>query len=126
MSKLGWVLVPVIPTDRMLNEFSGIWWPHVPQSQLTAWAKDKRAEELKAYAAMLAVAPSAPVDCSQLDAANAHIRQLQKLLRDKDYELKRAYKKMKYAHDKRREAEAKLASVVTQDPEEKHNDESER
>jgi hypothetical protein len=94
----GWVLVPVVPSERMLTEFSGVWAPWLP--------KKRRELELKAYADMLAVVPTAPVgDSSQVQALQAQIRRLYKELDISKAETKKAYKKLKYAWDKIRALE---------------------
>jgi hypothetical protein len=54
----GWVLVPLVPTERMLTEFSGVWAPWLP--------KARRDLELKAYADMLAAVPTPPSECGAM------------------------------------------------------------
>lgn len=103
----GFVLVPVIPTERMLNEFSGVWWPNLGMNELRQWTKEKRLLEEKAYAAMIAVAPSAPVeDSSQLQAMQSQLRHLCKELAKSKAETRKAYKKLEYAWGKIRALEA--------------------
>ena len=49
----GWALIPIEPTERMLGEFAGCYWPHM--------CREKQEHERAAYAAMLAVCPTPPV-----------------------------------------------------------------
>lgn len=106
----GWALVPLIPTERMLNEFSGVWWPNCDSAELTKWAKDKRLLEEQAYAAMILAAPSPPVSGdSEIDSLRKNLLRKNKVIRAKDAEINKAYKKLKYAFDKLRATEAKLA-----------------
>lgn len=95
----GWVLVPRVPSDRMLTEFSGVWAPWLPAN--------RRELELKAYDAMLAVVPSAPLAIdSQVESLKADIKRKSKIIRYKDSEINRAYKKLKNAFDRIRRLEA--------------------
>lgn len=91
----GWVLVPVIPSERMLTEFSGVWAP---------WLPTKRRElELQAYAAMLAVVPSAPAPgggVTEVQLLREQVRKLEKRLGQSQAETRKAYKKLAYAWDK--------------------------
>lgn len=89
----GWALVPVKPTERMLTEFSGVWAPWLP--------KDRRALELEAYAAMLAVVPTPPAgETTEVEALRKQIKRLQKQLGISQAETRKAYKKLKYAWEK--------------------------
>lgn len=104
----GWVLVPVVPSDRMLTEFSGVWALWLP--------KNRRELELKAYADMLAVVPTPPSSAgSEIDALRAKLDQQRRLLarvkKDKDYELNRAFKKLKNVFDRLRVAQARIAEL---------------
>lgn len=95
----GWVLVPRIPSERMLTEFSGVWAPWLP--------KKRRELELRAYDAMLAVVPSAPSpENSALAGAERRARTEYISRKKAEAETKRAYKKLKYAWDKIRALEA--------------------
>lgn len=85
----GWQLVPVIPTERMLSEFSGVWWPNIP--------RDKGVHEEAAYAAMLSVAPSPPV---QGESEVEGLRELNKRL---SLHLKTATESAKKARSERGE-----------------------
>lgn len=90
----GWVLVPVVPSERMLTEFSGVWAPWLPAR--------RRELELKAYADMLAVCPSPPSGDSITEAQvlRAQIRKLEKELGRSKAETRKAYKKLEYAWGK--------------------------
>ena len=89
----GWVLVPVVPSERMLTEFSGVWALWLP--------KDRRELELKAYADMLAVVPTPPCGGdTEAEALRHQIKQLQKQLGISKAETRKAYKKLEYAWGK--------------------------
>lgn len=96
----GWVLVPVVPTERMLTEFSGVWAPWLPSA--------RRELELKAYADMLAVVPTAPSGDTVTEAQllREQIRRLEKRLGQSQAETRKAYKKLEYAWGKIRALEA--------------------
>lgn len=101
MIRAGWVMVPLIPTERMLNEFSGVWWPHVDREELRRWAKDKRLLEEQAYAAMLAVAPTPPEGgTDEVQLLREQIKRLEKRLGQSQAETKKAYKKLEYVWGK--------------------------
>lgn len=70
----GWALVPVVPSERMLTEFSGVW---------AQWLPKKRRElELQAYSAMLAVVPSSPIGGdTELEAVKNQLRTVEANLR---------------------------------------------
>lgn len=92
----GWVLVPVIPSERMLTEFSGVWAP---------WLPTKRRElELQAYAAMLAVVPSPPVREDDRDVLihtlKLQIHRLKTTLNQKTAQCDKAYDKIRAMHEK--------------------------
>lgn len=84
MIPYGWALVPIMPTERMLNEFSGVWWPNLGMNELRQWTKEKRLLEEKAYAAMLAAAPSPPTEDGNLQV---QITKLNRRLRKKAQQL---------------------------------------
>lgn len=101
----GWVLVPIVPSERMLTEFSGVWALWLP--------KNRRALELKAYADMLAVVPTPPTgEDSEVATLRAQVRQLKKQLGISKGETRKAYKKLDYAWDKIRG----LENVRAQEP----------
>lgn len=78
----GWMLVPLKPTERMLGEFAGFYWPHM--------RREKQEHERAAYAAMLAACPTPPVGgTSELEALR---EQLMRLETDLRLERKRADK----------------------------------
>lgn len=82
MTPRGWMLVPIDPTERMLGEFAGFYWPHMP--------REKQEHELAAYAAMLAACPTPPTGgTSELEALRD---QLMRLGTDLRLERKRADK----------------------------------
>lgn len=89
----GWVLVPLVPTERMLNEFSGVWWPHCDKEELKDWAKGKRQLEEEAYAAMLKAVPSPPTEdgCMQ-EQITRLTRRLRKKAQQLDAALEREAK----------------------------------
>lgn len=103
----GWVLVPVVPSERMLMEFSGVWWPNLGRAELRQWTGEKRLLEEQAYAAMLAVAPSPPKGDSITEAQilREQIRKLEKELGRSKAETRKAYKKLEYAWGKIRKLE---------------------
>ncbi len=92
----GWVLVPVIPSERMLTEFSGVWAQWLP--------KDRRDLELKAYADMLAVVPTPPTErTDEVQLLRQQIKRLEKRLGQSQAETRKAYKKLEYVWAKVRE-----------------------
>lgn len=115
MIPAGWALVPMIPTERMLNEFSGVWWPHCDREELKRWAKDKRVLEEQAYASMIAVAPTPPDgSASEIEALKAAISRKTRIIRSKDAEVNRAYKKLKNCFARLHAAEARIAELEAQ------------
>lgn len=103
----GWVLVPVIPTERMLNEFSGVWWPNLGMNELRQWTGEKRLLEEQSYAAMIAVAPTPPKgEGASIESLKSDIKRKTRIIRSKDAEINRAYKKLKNAFDRIRRLEA--------------------
>lgn len=95
----GWVLVPLVPSERMLTEFSGVWAPWLP--------KRHRELELKAYADMLAVVPTPPQgETTEVEALRKQIKRLQKQLGISKAETRKAYKKLDYVWEKLRNVRA--------------------
>lgn len=89
----GWVLVPLVPTERMLNEFSGVWWPNLGRAELRQWTGEKRLLEEQAYAAMLAVAPSPPTEGGHMQEQITRLtRRLRKKAQQLDAALEREAK----------------------------------
>lgn len=81
----SWAIVPVEPTERMLGEFAGCYWPHM--------RREKQEHERGAYAAMLAVCPTPPVGgTSELEALREQLMRLETDLRMERMERKRADK----------------------------------
>lgn len=73
----GWVLVPITPSERMLSEFAGHYWPHLP--------REKQDHERAAYNAMLLVVPTPPEgDVTEIEALKTKIVRLEGLLREAD------------------------------------------
>lgn len=68
-ARLGWTLVPNIPTERMLSEFAGRAWSGIP--------RPKQDLEREAYAEMLAVAPSPPESAPD-EPLHQRIRELER------------------------------------------------
>lgn len=70
----GWVLLPIEPSERMLGEFAGVYWPHL--------RREKQDHERAAYAAMLAVCPTPPVGgTTELEAARDQLVRIETELR---------------------------------------------
>lgn len=90
----GWLLVPVVPTERMLTEFSGVWAPWLPKS--------RRELELKAYADMLAVVPTPPTHDAECDvvikALKLQVQRLKTSLNKKTEQCDKAYNKIRSMH----------------------------
>lgn len=75
MTPAGWILVPLIPSEKMLDEFSEVAWPD--RHELGPIWREKRALEAAAYSAMLKAAPAAPG--GNTDEIEALKRQIKKL-----------------------------------------------
>lgn len=93
----GWILIPEVPTERMLTEFSGVW---------AAWLPSNRRKlELDAYAAMLAVVPTPPTENAEVLALRQQVQNLSRRLGQSEAATRKAYKKLDYAWDKIRALE---------------------
>lgn len=75
MTPEGWVLVPIVPTERMLGEFAGFYWPHLK--------REKQDHERQAYASMLEVCPTPPVGgTTELEAVRDQLMRMEANLRE--------------------------------------------
>lgn len=93
MIPAGWVLVPVIPSERMLDEFSEVAWPD--KREMGPIWREKRALEIQAYAAMLAVAPAPPVsDFHEVEVLKRQIKQLETLVYKKNKAISKLSKQL--------------------------------
>lgn len=82
----GWTLVPNTPTQSMLDEFSGVYWPE--REKWGELYEAKRLLELQAYSAMLLATPTPPT------RPDAEIEALQTRYRV----LLGAYRRLRKAH----------------------------
>lgn len=95
----GWVLVPLVPSERMLTEFSGVWAPWLP--------RDRRHLELEAYKAMLRVVPTAPTeDAYEIVALRGLVERQARVIRGLEARNKKAWEKIHRLREKVRELEA--------------------
>lgn len=93
MIPTGWALVPVVPSERMLDEFSEVAWPD--KHELGPIWREKRALEAKAYAAMLKVVPTAPEGhADEVEALRRQIAKLETVIHLKNESIKKMNAKL--------------------------------
>ena len=75
MTPHGWTLVPIEPSERMLSEFAGHYWPYLK--------REKQEHERAAYAAMLYVVPTPPTGgTSELESLREQLMRVESNLKE--------------------------------------------